>query len=269
MPSETSYSAVLDYFQKGIKQDQTSLFPPDLASLKTMETVKPPASFAATQLSLYEESPESYYQHHILGVPAAGLAGGQHEKRRQQLLFGELAHAALEEILLYPDQDKTNCVARLLLEKELADEGLQSRFQTELLNLLAVFEHSAFRQELESAPEAYAEQAFTLKLKNGLIHGVIDRICRDPQGGWRLIDYKTGPLRAEQKEIESRRYLRQMQIYTLYLQGRNPDQHSYRATIYFTALDDTYTFEFSSAELQQSRVELEGLMAEITARWPA
>ena len=268
-PAETSYGPVLAYFQEESERDSKALLSPDLPSLKTLARVQTPPSFAATQLSLYEESPAEYYQRYILGVPAAGLAGEENKKRRGQLLFGELAHAALEEILAYPTQDRSKCVARLLLDANLADEGLQSRFQTELLNLLAVFEQSAFRREILAAQEAYAEQAFTLKLKNGYIHGIIDRICRDPQGGWHLIDYKTGPLKPEQRESEGRRYLRQLQIYALCLQGRYPAQHSYPATIYFTELDDTYTFEFSPAELQGARVELEGIIAEITTRWPA
>jgi DNA helicase II / ATP-dependent DNA helicase PcrA len=51
--------------------------------------------------------------------------------------------------------------------------------------------HERFQQE--SAEPTYFERSFSFQLGPHVLRGRVDRVDRLPEGGWELIDYKTGP----------------------------------------------------------------------------
>ena len=169
-PGPRAYTALWNSLPErdGNGPDSTTELPAELQALRPLETPVALQSFSATQLMLFEESPASYFERYVLGLPETGRSkdapvGEVEEQRLQFLLFGELAHAALEEISLDPDQDREACVDRILLEAALPDQDLRRRFQSDLLDLMARFEGSAFGQALQADSAARLEQSFTLR----------------------------------------------------------------------------------------------------------
>jgi DNA helicase-2/ATP-dependent DNA helicase PcrA len=49
------------------------------------------------------------------------------------------------------------------------------------------------RFQAEPAEPTYFERSFSFQLGRHLLRGRVDRVDRLPEGGWELIDYKTGP----------------------------------------------------------------------------
>jgi len=260
-PAELAYRRVREDLQQEGKS-QAEEWPSALQGLLPLEDESFLPAFSATELVLFEESPEAYFQQHVLGLePWDPTCGDQ--PRRRGLLFGELAHAVLEELVIHPDGDEEARVDRLLLGAALPAEAWRAACRRDLLDLVRRFRKSAFGKQLLSDPTTRVEQPFSLKLQNGVINGVIDRICLGEDGLGYLIDFKTSRIPASRKKSEARRYRRQLEIYALCLQQLFPDQPEYRATVYFTSLDDTYTFRFSPADLEKARGEVEKLIEQL------
>ena len=216
-------------------------------------------SFPVTEIVLFEQSPEDHYRRYILGLPLWDPTA-EDQSRHRALLFGELAHALLEEFTLDPGQDPAACVDRLLLSHPLPDRQWAQPCRQDLLDLLEGFRSSPFGFGLLADSAARAELPFSLKLGNGVINGVIDRLFRGRDDQWELVDFKTTRPYPAQKANQAERHRRQLEIYALCLQQLYPEQSAYRATVYFTAIDDTHTFVFSPATLQKSRGEIEGII---------
>ena len=221
----------------------------------------PPTRFAATQLALYAESPQEYHRQYVLGLPAGGFAAAE-EGRRAALRFGELAHAALAGLAHQAPTNWPRQLDNLLLQAALSDPQEEGRARSELLDLLQRFAASPLACRLARDPAVRPERPFTLALGPGRVEGVIDRLARDDQG-WYLVDFKTGRVEDQDKKTQAQRHRLQLGLYALALQGLYPQQGTYRAEIYFTRLDDTYTWEFTADELAEIESEAGELMGQI------
>ena len=111
--------------------------------------------------------------------------------------------------------------------------------------------------------DARTEVRFTLSLERGLVHGVVDYIGRGADGLWELVDYKTGHRANTEEAVQY--YRLQLEIYALCLQALHPGQSEYRATLYFTDLDEASPVNFTSADLAAARTRLDDLVAQLIA----
>ena len=110
---------------------------------------------------------------------------------------------------------------------------------------------------------ARTEVRFTLSLERGLVHGVVDYIGRGADGLWELVDYKTGHRANTEEAVQY--YRLQLEIYALCLQALHPGQDEYRATLYFTDLDEERLVRFTPADLAVARNRLDDLVAQLIA----
>jgi ATP-dependent helicase/nuclease subunit A len=234
-------------------------WPEELKDLKPLEDEQYLPSFSATELALFAQDPEEHYRQYVLGLSPWDLTRPDHPRGRS-LLFGELAHAALAAITLFPLQDDQALVQGLLLEAALPEEAVRDSFGRQLLALLGRFRGSAFGARLLAQERRRAEFSFALRLSVGVVNGAIDAVYSEG-GLWRLADYKTGSLHTGQKVSEARRHRFQVQLYALCLRELYPGQEQYPATVYFTALDEAHIFYFGTEELDEAKEQLEELVA--------
>jgi putative RecB family exonuclease len=147
---------------------------------------------------------------------------------------GTLVHAVLERLFDSPAAERTQQVARALLEPEWArllanDPELGSLFDddeqrdTWLAEAGTMLERYFTLEDPRRIEPAHRELCVEAELASGLrLRGYIDRLDVAPSGGTRIVDYKTGG--APPAEFEARA-LFQMKFYALTLwraQGRVP-----------------------------------------------
>lgn len=253
-----SHTALEDLLSN-LETNEPAALPPTLAPV---DPVAATPQFSATQLMLYERDPQEYFHRYVLALPETCLPGFSAE-RQNALLFGELAHAALEELARAPDMDRKMCIERLLLEAAIVDANQQKTYRSDLLTLLDRFAASTFGQEILLDPVARMEQSFALKLQGGIVTGTIDCLTQDGED-WQLFDYKTNRIGLQDLETAAQQYRRQMEIYALYLHHLYPDQVHYKATIYFNHIDTSHTLTFTASQLLQAQEEIEQLITRIT-----
>ena len=259
--TEPAYQTLLEELQSDSEENSpaplsAAEWPEALQFLRPLEDEHFRPAFSVTELLLFAESPEEHARQFLQSLPPWDPTDPD-STRRRALLFGEFAHAALEELSADPEVDLEACVDRLLFASPPPEEDLSQRFRRDLLSLLKKFRRSPFGSRLLSDPTARVEYPFSLRLESTSIDGVIDCLYQGDDGLWEIADYKTGRLRADQKADAAQRHRRQLSLYALCLQQLHPDQPEYRATVYFTPLDDTHTFRFTLTDLQNARREVE------------
>jgi len=134
--------------------------------------------------------------------------------------LGTLVHAVLEEIDFARPGDIARRVRRLA-EQHLTNEERQ-REESLAVEMIERFAASPRAAQLAAAKETFRELEFLLAWPPGAgqqegryLQGFIDCLYRNPDGGWRLIDYKTNQVTAETLAAKAAPYQMQMLVYAL------------------------------------------------------
>ena len=235
---------------------------PTLDLLSPLDNPQDRPEFSASELVLFAADPAAHHRQYALGLPPWPL-GQVDASRRRGMIFGQLAHAGIEALSNSPDADPTALAADLVVAATLPVASYRAPFERELTALLRRCRQSPLAALWRTHAEARTEVRFTLSLERGLVHGVVDYIGRGADGLWELVDYKTGH-RANAEE-SAQHYRLQLEIYALCLQTLHPDQGEYRATLYFTDLDEAHLVSFTPADLTAVRTRLDDLVAQLIA----
>ena len=233
---------------------------PTLALLSPLDAPQDRPEFSASELVLFAADPAAHHRQYVLGLPAWSLDQVD-ASRRRAMLFGQLAHAGIEALSNSPDADPAALAADLVAAATLPVASYRDPFKRELAALLCRCRQSPLAVRWFTNAEARTEVRFTLLLDRGLVHGVVDYIGRGADGLWELVDYKTGH-RAHPDEAVQHYHL-QLEIYALCLQALYPNQGEYRATLYFTDLDEVRLVRFTPADLAAARTRLDDLVTQL------
>ena len=235
---------------------------PSLDLLSPLDDSQDRPEFSASELVLFAADPAAHHRQYALGLPPWPLDQVD-APRRRGMLFGQLAHAGIEALSNSPDADPTALAADLVAAATLPVASYRAPFEDELAALLRHCRQSPLAALWRTHAEARTEVRFTLSLERGLVHGVVDYMGRGADGLWELVDYKTGH-RANLDEAVQH-YRLQLEIYALCLQALHPGQSEYRATLYFTDLDEAHLVSFTPADLAAVRTHLDDLVAQLIA----
>ena len=235
---------------------------PTLNLLSPLDDPQDRPEFAASELVLFAADPDAHHRQYALGLPPWSL-GQVDAPRRRGMLFGQLAHAGIEALSNSPDADLAALAADLVAATTLPVASHRDPFERDLAALLHRCRQSPLAARWLTNAEAHTEVRFTLSLERGLVHGVVDYIGRGADGLWELVDYKTGHRANTEEAVQY--YRLQLEIYALCLQGLHPDQGEYRATLYFTDLDEASPVNFTPADLTAAHTRLDDLIAQLIA----
>jgi DNA helicase-2/ATP-dependent DNA helicase PcrA len=176
---------------------------PEAAAVKSlqwerrMDAVKPEIKrFSYSQLKDYEKCPRLYRFKYVLRIP---------ESPAHPTSFGKSIHDTLyqyHDLLLKSRQIGLDDLLRIYQKNwipvgYLSKEHEERRYQDGIRILTSYHQLDSRRQ---SVPEQL-EKAFSVNLGDCRLEGRIDRIDRLPDGGYEVIDYKTGKVR-DQKEVD-------------------------------------------------------------------
>ena len=235
---------------------------PSLDLLSPLDDLQDRPEFAASELVLFAADPAAHHRQYALGLPPWPLDQVD-APRRRGMIFGQLAHAGIEALSNSPDADPAPLAADLVAAATLPVASYRAPFERELAALLRRCRQSPLAALWRTHAEARTEVRFTLSLERGLVHGVVDYMGRGADGLWELVDYKTGHRTNAEESVQH--YRLQLEIYALCLQTLHPDQGEYRATLYFTDLDEVRLVRFTPADLTAVRTRLDDLVAQLIA----
>jgi ATP-dependent helicase/nuclease subunit A len=175
------------------------------------------------------------------------------------LLRGKLIHKYFEE---YPAFD----LDRTLHEFEITDPILTGTLKQDLFETVQRVSGSEQLSEILKAAEFANEVPAMRQIGPDLITGTIDRMYRNRDGRWEIIDYKTNRISRKQVEVTALKYQLQLQVYALLLEGMHPGQEYYQVNLYFTHIDVLYPAVFTAADLQKCAARI-GQVIEAIKNW--
>lgn len=127
----------------------------------------------------------------------------------------------------------------------------------DVLKMAETFVQSGFFEELLRAKRIFSELPFSLRLKRGIVHGVLDLLFQNEAGEWLIVDYKTSNIGKSEIETTGERYREQMELYAL-ASVKILNQMPEKAVLYFVRPDERYEIglEVLDAEQLENRYEL-------------
>lgn len=224
--------------------------------LEKSENYQLPAHFSFSQFAAFDKCPLQYKYMHLLKIPSSG--------DKPSLVFGRVIHDTLYNFLLpVISSDDLSAVKKeekikqsLTEEKLLAwykkfwknegygSEKTRDEYFAKGLKLLI-----DFYKNLMSAPLpniSFLEKDFRFKFQDFLIKGKIDRIDKLEEGGFEIIDYKTGSAKDDLKADEKK----QLVLYKMVAEasfGIKVDKLSY----YYLEDGKKISFEAKEKDIQK------------------
>jgi len=107
-----------------------------------------------------------------------------------------------------------------------------------------------------------------MKLEDNFLTGTIDRMFKNKNGLWEVVDYKTNRINSDQIASAAKSYKIQIEVYALLLSSIFPGQDSYVVTLYFIQPDDYYQKIFTNDELIEVENKLLQTIGKIKQYYP-
>ena len=158
-------------------------------------TYTAPTRLSPSRIGDWRKCPLAYRLKHLDGL-------GKHEPPQVHLVKGNFVHSVLELLLAHPREERTTDRAREAFDAAKARYESSARFRALALDAVATeafWRHSRdlvngyYRIENPRVPDVLGlELSLETSLGPFVLHGIIDRLERAPDGALVVSDYKTG-----------------------------------------------------------------------------
>ena len=223
-----------------------------------------PQIFSATRLMTYLENPQEYYQRYHLGFfeqDYDSFASDVYQSDHA-LLKGKIVHRYLE-LIESSGIDPDSLLQNIFFEFDIFDNGLRDEFSSEIKSITERAMQSTEGRKIFSATEFRNEVEVTTKIGVDYFTGTIDRIYKNEDGLWEVVDYKTNRIAPENVEETAKKYEWQIKAYAYLLSKLYPQQDSFPVSLYFLHPDKIFQQSFNGEETKQIENFFEDTIAEI------
>jgi ATP-dependent helicase/nuclease subunit A len=143
------------------------------------------------------------------------LDGVSQAARAPAYLVGRVAHRLLADwsCLSLPGAELQHRLEGAARREGLGAPDLVADAASRARRMLENLRRGNLFSEIEAAGERYTELPFSINTPLGSLEGVIDLLYRDHQGQWRLIEWKSEWVRADEIEQPSKEILVQLALY--------------------------------------------------------
>ncbi len=227
-------------------------------------------TFSATQLLTFQADPKAYFLRYHRGFFESDyeFLTRYAEPDSLSLLKGKIVHKILEDGLPENDAAILAKLEEAFFQYEIFDPKEQADFQREIPALLKPFITGDFAKKIFSAPDSKTEISLTMRLGDDFFTGTLDRVFRNENGNWEVVDYKTNNITAKKVEEIGSKYLMQMKAYALLMAQLFPQQSTFCVALYFLKPQKTFQRIFSMPDIATIRREFADLMAQIKELYP-
>ena len=211
--------------------------------IKPVDSTPSGEHLSVPQLLSYIHCPTKFYLKHRLGLPDTNILlpqeGGSDSRdfviRRAlaQLRTAADCKRDLSKLI----KNATKSVSDDLAEDDVAPHVIH--FLDSDLGKLAL-----------AAGESYCEHEIHVMLGDHIIHGMIDRLFKDSDGLWQIIDYETDQFNPREIETWIELYRPQVELYAMLVHRLYPEQRVIPATLFFTSIAEAHQMRLTPDELE-------------------
>lgn len=220
--------------------------------------------FSATQIQTYWLCPTKYYLRYRLGMPEViGDVEFDEEAEANDAihgaLTGKITHELLEVIDADGQQDEMliENVDKIVNRNGVIDPDKAATYRSQVLENVARFKTSEFGKSILSLKEFHCEYTVSAAFDGEFLTGTVDRLYRNEDGEWAILDYKTDSIDETQLLDRTEDYRFQMAFYALLVKRLFPKQSSVMATLFFTECPDKpQSLQFGEEELYRIQEDI-------------
>ncbi len=196
-----------------------------------------PAAFSVTELANYARCPLRYQLENVLRIPT----NGQEEADPDRDELDNAIRYTLTRIRRQSDTENLDTIINQTAENHPeATSNLTTLLHTSANNFI----NSQLGETALSASETRTNQQVHADIEGHIIDGRFDRLFKDETQHWQVINYKTDD--AQDSDV----YDPEMELYSLLLHRRYPQQPTITINLFFTEQDQCIQQHFSITELQ-------------------
>jgi len=229
--------------------------------------------FSASKIRTYCECPSKYYHQYVLGYPlgAGPFAEGEDDERKDveypAELRGRVFHAVMEQVdRLVGGEASVDAAVRAAMAHELLPRADSAeRLAADVASLVKNVLASPVWKEIARGTDVKTEYSISATLGIDYVTGTLDRLFRDADGLWTVLDYKTDALTPATVNARAEVYWPQLRFYAVMV-GRLHRPPSIKMRILFASLPDLpLVKEISAAELLNAEAEIGIVIGRIKA----
>lgn len=241
--------------------------------IDSLETPVGSEIFSASKFRTYTDCPSKYYLRYVVGLPASTIRlfrdaiDDEGDTEIPGDLRGRAFHAVMQQIdSLGTDRKTITSALKSFIESDsysiLSEPSIELEGLTDAV--LGVL-HSSFWREVMRGTDARTEFTIVAPLGNNSLTGTLDRVYRDSDAIWHVLDYKTDALSSEAISSKREYYEPQIKFYALLVKKYFSAQRV-RATLLFTsAVNTPVEFTYNSDDLDKLENELASVIENIRA----
>ena len=226
--------------------------------------------FSASKIKTYLDCPSRYALRYILGFPSGPgsfrYAADEewHDDKLPAESRGRVFHAVMQHIdALARDRNAIpGTIRRCLVAEAPFVPGGDFEMVEEIARAVDSILGSSFWREVSAATGTRTEFTISTPFGEDFLTGTLDRLFRDSDGVWNILDYKTDRIDRSGVSLRGESYLPQMKFYALLL-SRFVGAPSVKVTLLFTEHPD---IPVQRILRQRDLEEFENLLSSVTRR---
>jgi ATP-dependent helicase/nuclease subunit A len=219
-------------------------------------------AFSPTEIETFLTNQSNYIKKYLSGLfeeDVSYLYEGSEKTSLSGPIFGTIIH----EVLQYADSFEE---AKKLTDESLSRRQLKNKSNTEkVLSHIERFFSSEKTAFIREAKQSYHERSIQHSIGTEYLFGILDCIIF-AEGYWQVIDYKSNAVRKDTMiKVAEEKYATQMQFYALLLLSTLDSQEKVMVRLYFSAIDEFYSREYTRDECEDFAASLSSTIEEIKA----
>ena len=207
---------------------------------QALQPTEMPAAFSVAELANYARCPLRYQLENVLRIPTNGQGDADADETEMdaaiRYTLGQIRQPSdaqnLDELIQQARDNFPEITAESTAEPTLRKHAKS-------------FANSELAQSALDASQTRTHQQIHANINGHIIDGRLDRLFQDETGHWQGIHYETGNTQRSETDHP------EMELYSLLLHRRYPEQPIVTMNIFFTQQDRHIQRHFSIAELQE------------------
>ena len=210
-----------------------------------------PARITATALNAYDRCPALYWWRHVAGLEEGDPPEARSEGALSPRQVGRVLHRALELARSPHETDVRAAVEGAV--RELADAPGRARpgLRLQVAEALRAFWASDLGRRVARGRRVLRELPMLLAVDGVEIAAAVDLLFEDADGGWELVDYKSGTPDAGRAPDAASAFRLQLGLYAL-AASRWLDRPLDRRSVYFLGSAVTHTHDLAGRDLEEA-----------------
>ena len=208
------------------------------------------SAFSVIELANYARCPLRYQLENVLRIPM----DDQREAGLDETEMDNAIRSTLARIRQQSDQENLDTIIDQALENY---SGATTESTAALRTYINNFTNSELGETVFSAAKTYTNQQVHADIEGHIVDGRFDRLFQNKAGHWQVVIYKTSDLQ------DSEAYHSEMELYSLLLHRRYPEQPTVTVNIFFTEQGRCEQKHFSTGELQEATRQWQKKISEL------